>query len=63
MKVLTIQKLMGLGLLAMSIIAAVITNGDCTLLVFSLFFAIPLIFSKQNIIGIEVEEKDRKEKE
>ena len=65
MKPLTIQKLLGIGLIAMAVLVAALDNGDCTLLVFSLFFAIPLIFCRENLIGIEddyIEEEQNEHK-
>ena len=52
MKPKTIQKLMGVGLIACGVAASWLMDWDCTNLLLTVPMGLILIFSKENIIGL-----------
>ena len=52
MKALTIQKLMGVGMIVLGVLSAIVSDGDCTAGLLIIPMGLILIISKQNLIGL-----------
>ena len=65
MKALTIQKVMGVGMIVLGVLSAIVSDGDCTAGLLIIPMGLILILSKENIIGLDendyIESEDKNE--